>query len=732
MAENNDIYGPTLTSFEFLGDKKNSYSSGETFSISYSVDDLSGIQAAEVVYQYYIQESSVSRLTTFSGFDEGLNGVITVEIDEDIINGEYDIWYISFTDQVDNRVVYTLGGQYNGARPIDETTHNFDLSSLSNVNIVGNEVDIFGPEITSFSTQANNRDNVNWGDTLTIQYDISEEYSDLSSFYIMFKNEHPANNGDSYKLYKDADFDGVIDIVIGETLDADGDPVWRDGLYNLTLIGADDLGGNRNAYLSNGSINGVLASGEYTHQLNLDANYFDINGVTNDIWGPELQSIAFDKPSQPLFSDDKVVFKYSINDDSDLSEAYISWYTFDPLVGSRESFAFYDDDLDGEIEISLKDLSGGYYAAMHIVFTDNAYPSTPRPELANNSANYTSERYYINNFDSSNFEHASLAGGRLNGEVKENSHNLDFSTLDFFIPDMKVLDTNEYIASDEADSHIILSNSNAFVELHNGEDIVRKISGHSYVQLHGGDDFVKLDSSVTWTSGYSAKNINNTNSVGTNEKIILEGFNRFSDVIDGGADVDTLNLTTGNDAFFIDDVYSDHHSSLTLSSTIQGINSTARIVDLEVINAGEGNDIVDLTSANFVLTTSVTINGEAGNDNLWGSNGNDMIDGGMGNDSIFGGTGSDTLTGGAGSDIFQFTVTAGSDVITDFDVSGDSIKLYYQAEDNHTNADLSLASGILTWDVDTTNVDVVIDLSATVSSSDLNDLDTLITFVEIV
>jgi hypothetical protein len=43
-----------------------------------------------------------------------------------------------------------------------------------------------------------------------------------------------------------------------------------------------------------------------------------------------------------------------------------------------------------------------------------------------------------------------------------------------------------------------------------------------------------------------------------------------------------------------------------------------------------------------------------------------------------------------------------------------------------------LANGILTWDVDATNNDVVIDLSATVSSSDLNDLDALISFVEIV
>jgi hypothetical protein len=69
---------------------------------------------------------------------------------------------------------------------------------------------------------------------------------------------------------------------------------------------------------------------------------------------------------------------------------------------------------------------------------------------------------------------------------------------------------------------------------------------------------------------------------------------------------------------------------------------------------------------------------------------------------------------------------------TDLSICGDTIKLYYRAEDNHTNADLSLASGILTWDVDSTNNDVVIDLSANINSSDLADLDALITFVEIV
>jgi len=256
--------------------------------------------------------------------------------------------------------------------------------------------------------------------------------------------------------------------------------------------------------------------------------------------------------------------------------------------------------------------------------------------------------------------------------------------------------------------------------------------GADTVSALAGNDTITLTADSIWSAGYAAKNVSNISSVGTNQMITLDGLNRFSDVIDGGADIDTLNLTTGDDAFFIDDVYSAHHSSLTLSSTTQGIDSIARVVNLEVINAGAGNDIVDLTSANFTLTNAVEINGEAGNDILWGSNGNDTINGGEGDDSIFGGTGSDILTGGIGFDTFQFTATAANDIITDFSLTDDSIQLYHRAEDNHTNTNLSLTSGVLTWDVDSTSNDVFIDLSTTTTSGNLNDLDALITFVEIV
>jgi len=311
-----------------------------------------------------------------------------------------------------------------------------------------------------------------------------------------------------------------------------------------------------------------------------------------------------------------------------------------------------------------------------------------------------------------------------------NIDDIDFDTLgslksiNVFFP---TSNEDAVINATESDDFVFGSNETSNeLNAGAGNDYVFSGGGDDIINAGSGNDNITLTTSDVWDVGYIAKNVSNSSSIGTGEGVTLKGLNSFTDVIDGGTDVDIINLTIGNDAFFIDDVYSNHHSSLALSSTIQGANSTARIVNLEVINAGAGNDIVDLTSTNFVLAEAVAINGEAGNDILWGSNGNDIIDGGTGDDSIFGGTGSDTLTGGTGADIFQFTATAGSDIITDFGVGGDTINLYYRAEDNHTNADLSLSNGVLTWDVDNTANDVVIDLSATTTSSDLADLTSLL------
>jgi len=263
------------------------------------------------------------------------------------------------------------------------------------------------------------------------------------------------------------------------------------------------------------------------------------------------------------------------------------------------------------------------------------------------------------------------------------------------------------------------------------DDNITTAEGADLVTALGGSDSINLSADGLWGMGYSALNISNSSSIGTYERVSLEGLNRFSDIIDGGTDVDTLHLTSGNDAFFIDDAYSSHHGSLTLVETTLGMQSVARIIDLETINAGDGDDLVDLVSNNFMLDSSIEVLGGAGNDVLWGSNGDDILDGGSGIDSLFGGTGNDQLTGGEGADAFQFTSTAGADVISDFEVGSDSLELFYSSSDLHAVEHLRLINGLLTWNVhaddDTT---VRIDLSSTVNSSIVLD-DLSIYFVEI-
>ena len=74
-----------------------------------------------------------------------------------------------------------------------------------------------------------------------------------------------------------------------------------------------------------------------------------------------------------------------------------------------------------------------------------------------------------------------------------------------------------------------------------------------------------------------------------------------------------------------------------------------RISGIEVINAGDGDDVVDLTSSRYAYG-DVTIDGGNGDDVLWSSAGNDTLLGGAGNDQLVSGAGADTLDGGAGSD----------------------------------------------------------------------------------
>jgi len=248
--------------------------------------------------------------------------------------------------------------------------------------------------------------------------------------------------------------------------------------------------------------------------------------------------------------------------------------------------------------------------------------------------------------------------------------------------------------------------------------------GLSKIDSGDGDDEIQLLADTFWEGSYFAINTE------TGQKFSLSGKNRFLDEIDGGQGSDKILLTEESDAFFFEDSFSGHHSSSVLKSTERGVDSKERIEGIEEVLAGAGDDIVDLTSSNFVNNSDMLIDGGAGNDILWGGIGNNDILGGTGDDILFGGIGSDTLTGGTGSDIYQFTSKDGNDIITDMSID-DSIEFYYESGDDISSSSLSLNSGTLTW-VANTNETVNIDLSATITGSDISALAGQYTFNEIV
>jgi Ca2+-binding RTX toxin-like protein len=92
------------------------------------------------------------------------------------------------------------------------------------------------------------------------------------------------------------------------------------------------------------------------------------------------------------------------------------------------------------------------------------------------------------------------------------------------------------------------------------------------------------------------------------------------------------------------------------------------------VNAGAGDDVVQLDTEGHTVAVASQINGGAGNDILRGGSGSDTILGGIGNDRLCGGSGADSLDGEAGRDFVNGGLGAdvlrggaGNDVIFAFD-----------------------------------------------------------------
>ena len=169
-----------------------------------------------------------------------------------------------------------------------------------------------------------------------------------------------------------------------------------------------------------------------------------------------------------------------------------------------------------------------------------------------------------------------------------------------------------------------------------GDDTLTGGTGSDLLDGGAGDDTLNYTADGQWR-GALAVNVGDPGEARDGGSANIGGQNQSYDVFRGGDGEDTLNMTDGNDALFLDDSYS--------RAPVSG----ARVSDIENINAGDGNDFVDLTSRTYEYG-DVTVDGGAGNDVVWTNTGDDTLYGGSGNDSLDGGSGNDSLDGGTGND----------------------------------------------------------------------------------
>ena len=207
----------------------------------------------------------------------------------------------------------------------------------------------------------------------------------------------------------------------------------------------------------------------------------------------------------------------------------------------------------------------------------------------------------------------------------------------------------------------------------------------------GNIDVFFFNAKGKWLSGYIAQHdgiLDGWSGIG--EQVSLCGKNKLADIFEGSTDANILVMTDdiNGDALFVDDIYT------ALPGTVS--EQQARIAQIDEIRAGNGNDIIDLTSQRFkYVGDGVKIYGGLGDDTIWANNGsntlygdagNDRIVGGAGNDLIAGGAGNDSLHGGGGNDIFTFCADWGNDTVEQ--LADGEITLWFESgSESNWNAD---------------------------------------------
>ncbi|MFO0867489.1 MAG: hypothetical protein U0935_00955 [Pirellulales bacterium] len=234
-----------------------------------------------------------------------------------------------------------------------------------------------------------------------------------------------------------------------------------------------------------------------------------------------------------------------------------------------------------------------------------------------------------------------------------------------------------------------------------GNDLLFGELGHD--QLDGGLGNDQLDGGSENDTLNGGPGVDTVLGGASPDRLLIRGNEAETDVLDGGADSDILEIIAGSgtatlQGFSLANTVVETVSSIETivgnSQILQG-NANANLFDLTgivgptgltSINGLGGNDTITGSASSDVLNGGDgddVLNGGDGFDTLNGGNDNDTLDGGLHDDVLNGGVGIDVVNGGAGFDTFQVegnqaefdTLNGGSETDTVVSIGGSPITL---------------------------------------------------------
>jgi Ca2+-binding RTX toxin-like protein len=188
-------------------------------------------------------------------------------------------------------------------------------------------------------------------------------------------------------------------------------------------------------------------------------------------------------------------------------------------------------------------------------------------------------------------------------------------------------DGDDIVSGLDGNDHIVTGAGNDHLKGQDDDDYLNGGTGADFLEGGNGDDILTYSVDAQWASA-----------AGDNALYDITGTNHSYDTFKGDTGYDVLNLTDGADTLLITDNASPRHNS----------SGGDRVNGIENINAGAGDDIIDLANSS-IYGEDIEINGGEGDDFIRAGSGDDVLYGGAGNDALYGGAGDDILYGGNNS-----------------------------------------------------------------------------------